>query len=126
MTTEIDEMIDKAWKFVEIHRCAKAFEGWSEKEFKDYVLDKILHKGFLMCSDLEGRVIGIVTGTSDDIHKLFHVSNILTIHPIAIKTFVQHFDILYPGYSLAGYRRKILKQYDTIRFKRKILNAKRF
>lgn len=119
ISPELSFMLDKAWEFIKTNRTEgkKCFWGWSEEEVKNTLLNAICNKAFMMCSDYEGNVIGIVHGRANDDMKLFHVGNILTSHPNAMKVFITNFDHLWPNYSLAGQRYGNIVNYNTPRFK---------
>lgn len=118
-TPELDDMLERAYVFICNNRCKekKCFWGWSESDIKNTLLAAIINKAFLMCGDEQGNIIGLVHGVNDDTRKLFHVGNILTTSPLAMKVFVRTFDSLWPGYSLAGRRYGKIKNYNTPRFK---------
>lgn len=120
-TPAIEDMLDKAWKFVEANRREnKPYHGMGEGEVKLRFHKAILQKSFLLCALPDGRIIGVVDGVPDIKHKLFHVCNILTIHNLAIRVFVSHFDSLWPGFKLAGYRFGNLVNYNTPKLKRRL------
>lgn len=120
-TPAIEDMLDKAWKFVEANKNGqKCFNDWTEEEIKNTFRSAIFNKAFMMCSSPDGKVIGIVHGINDHKRKLFHVSNILTTHNVAIRIFLHHFDSLWPGYSLAGNRYGKLVNYNTPKLKRRL------
>lgn len=120
--SEVEEMIDKACRFVDRNRCEKAFKDWTERQVKDTFRAAIYKKSFLICNDVAGEIIGVVHGIACHKLKLFYVSNILCIpHSGAIQALVRYFGILWPDYKLAGDRYGKFKQYDTLKFKRKVL-----
>lgn len=119
MNLTLEETLDRAWKFIQANRIVgkECFLNGTEEQVKNAIREAAFKKCCLICYDLEENVIGIVYGKNDDETETFHVLNILTTHPDAIKTFVRVFDYLWPGYSLSGTRYGKLKNYNTPRFK---------
>lgn len=121
-TPEIEQLVDKCTAFVIKHRKEKAFIDWTEEQIRNTLRDCCLSRSMLYCSNEVGDIIGVVHGIANHGKRVFHTTNILTTEPKALPLFIGAFIYMFPGYTLHGMRYDKLKVYDTMRFRKKVLD----
>lgn len=120
---ELEEYLDRVVAFVMENRGdMKAIQGTAE-EVKDRLRSDALQMSMCSFSRDNGPILGMVHGIPDHRKKLFHVSSIITKDKAALPAFIDMFDMLFPGYKLAGIRYGKMKHYNTERFKLKFSSS---
>lgn len=108
-------------KYVEENREGNGFKDWAFSTLISRFNDGIDEQTLYYSLNHNGMINGVVLGTLSADKKSIFVDGILTTAKNVLKQFVRQVSKIYPNVTLCAHRRGVLVNYNTPKFKQKIL-----
>lgn len=122
---EVEEYVTKVAEYIIANRGDMKCPQGNLEELKDLLRGRALNTSLVTFTDDAGLIQGYVFGYANFKKKLFHVSSIITTHKQALPKFLETFDVLFPGYKLAGTRYGKEIEYKSVNRMQRLLKKKK-